>query len=145
MTDCIFCKIINHEIPNYTVYEDNDVLAFLDISQVTKGHTLVIPKKHVADIFEYDEELAERAFAKIPMIARAVKKHDPAIKGMNILSNNGSFAHQAVFHSHVHLIPRYEDTAIDGFGLKWETHNEDYSPETFKSIAEAIHTELEEA
>ncbi|NLB99571.1 MAG: HIT domain-containing protein, partial [Lactobacillales bacterium] len=72
MTNCIFCKIINHEIPNYTVYEDEDVLAYLDISQVTKGHTLVIPKKHVADIFEYDEELATKVFAKVPQIARAV-------------------------------------------------------------------------
>lgn len=145
MTDCIFCKIINHEIPNYTVYEDENVLAYLDISQVTKGHTLVIPKKHVADIFEYDEALASAVFSKIPMIARAVKKHDPAIQGMNILNNNGAFAHQSVFHSHVHLIPRYEDTSIDGFGLKWETHDKDYTQETFKSVAEAIQAELEEA
>ncbi|MGO4961011.1 HIT family protein [Jeotgalibaca porci] len=145
MTNCIFCKIINHEIPNYTVYEDEDVLAYLDISQVTKGHTLVIPKKHVADIFEYDEELATKVFAKVPQIARAVKAHDPAIKGMNILNNNGEFAHQTVFHSHIHLIPRYEDTSIDGFGLKWETHGEDYTPENFTTVAEAIQSELEEA
>ena len=58
MTDCIFCKIIQGEIPSYPVYEDEDVYAFLDITQTTKGHTLVIPKQHVADIFEYDAELA---------------------------------------------------------------------------------------
>lgn len=56
MTDCIFCKIANHEIPSSIVYEDDVVIAFLDLSQVTKGHTLLVPKRHVADIFEYDEE-----------------------------------------------------------------------------------------
>lgn len=144
MTDCIFCKIVNHEIPNYTVYEDDEVLAYLDISQVSKGHTLVIPKKHVADIFEYDQDLAATIFSKIPAIARAIKEHDSDIMGMNILNNNGSFASQSVFHSHFHLIPRYEDTQIDGFGLKWETHGDAYSPEIFNEIAQAIKNEMEE-
>lgn len=144
MSDCIFCKIINKEIPSYTVYEDNDILAFLDVSQVTKGHTLVIPKRHVENIFEYDAELAATVFAKIPEIANAVKKHDTAIKGMNILNNNGKFAHQSVFHSHIHLIPRYEDEAIDGFGLKWNTHEDDYSPETFNELTKSIKAGLEE-
>ena len=80
MDNCIFCKIIKGEIPSITVYEDNNVKAFLDISQATKGHVLVVPKKHVKDIFEYDEELAKDVFAKIPMIARAVKESDPEIK-----------------------------------------------------------------
>ncbi len=71
MTDCIFDKIINKEIPAHIVYEDDVVLAFLDISQVTPGHTLVVPKKHVANIFEYDEDLAGAVFARIPKIARA--------------------------------------------------------------------------
>ena len=68
MTDCIFCKIANHEIPSSIVYEDDVVIAFLDISQVTKGHTLLIPKKHVTDIFEFDEELAKEVFSRIPKI-----------------------------------------------------------------------------
>lgn len=144
MTDCIFCKIINHEIPSYTIYEDEDVLAFLDISQVSKGHTLVIPKKHVANIFEYDEELAARVWSKLPLIARAVRKFDPDIKGMNVLNNNGEIASQSVFHSHFHLIPRYEDSERDGFGLKWQTHGETYTPEEFQTIKETIISELEE-
>ena len=69
MKDCIFCKIVRNEIPSYTVYEDDIVKAFLDISQGTPGHTLVIPKNHIANIFEYDEELASEVFARIPKIA----------------------------------------------------------------------------
>lgn len=143
MTDCIFCKIIQGEIPSYKVYEDEKVLAFLDISQVTKGHTLVMPKKHVENIFEYDEALAADVFAKIPAISRAIRAHHPAVKGMNILNNNGSLAYQSVFHSHVHLIPRYEDESIDGFGLKWETHNEHYQPEDYQTIVETIKEKME--
>ncbi len=96
MTDCIFDKIINKEIPAHIVYEDDVVLAFLDISQVTPGHTLVVPKKHVANIFEYDEDLASAVFARIPKIARAVQASNPDIKGLNILSNNinTSYQHQ---------------------------------------------------
>ena len=109
MTDCIFCKIIAGEIPSYTVYEDDVVKAFLDISQGTPGHTLVVPKKHVKDLFAYDEDLAAAVFSRLPKIARAVKKSNPAIKGMNIINNNGEVAYQSVFHSHIHLVPRYTD------------------------------------
>ena len=86
--NCIFCKIINGEIPSYTVYEDDVVKAFLDISQGTPGHTLVIPKKHVPDLFVYDADLAAQVFSRIPKIARAVKASNPAIKGMNVVNNN---------------------------------------------------------
>lgn len=144
MTDCIFCKIINKEIPSYTVYEDEDILAFLDISQVSKGHTLVIPKKHVADLFEYDEDLAARVFAKIPKIARAVRVFDPEIMGVNVLNNNGEFASQSVFHSHFHLIPRYDNDSIDGFGLKWDTKGDTFSSEKFTEIKNSIISKLEE-
>lgn len=144
MSDCIFCKIINGEIPSYKVYEDEDVLAFLDISQVSKGHTLVIPKEHVSDIFEYDEALAAKVFAKVPRIARAIKASDPDIKGMNILNNNGLIASQSVFHSHIHLLPRYEDTAVDGFGLEWQTHDNQYGQTEFTELLEAIKSQLEE-
>lgn len=144
MTDCIFCKIINKEIPSYTIYEDEDIHAFLDISQVSKGHTLVIPKKHVANIFEYDEALAARVFTKIPGIARAVRAFDPEIKGLNLLNNNGKIASQSVFHSHFHLIPRYSDDRMDGFGLKWDTHGDNMSPEDFAKIKDSIISELEE-
>ena len=139
MTDCIFDKIIHKEIPAHIVYEDDVVLAFLDISQVTPGHTLVVPKKHVANIFEYDEELASAVFARIPKIARAVQASNPDIKGLNILSNNGELAYQSVFHSHIHLIPRY--TKEDGFGLKWQPTNP--SSEVLADIAKAIREKME--
>ncbi|MBB6454677.1 histidine triad (HIT) family protein [Salirhabdus euzebyi] len=139
MEDCIFCKIINGEIPSAKVYEDEDVYAFLDISQVTKGHTLVIPKKHVKDVFETPEEIAQSLFARVPKIAKGIKKaYEP--KGLNILNNNGQFAGQSVFHVHIHLIPRYSDN--DGFGAKWVTHMDDYKPEDLQQIAQEIATNM---
>ena len=86
MDNCIFCKIISGEIPSSKVYEDDKVLAFLDISQATKGHTLVIPKEHVRNILEMSAGTAETIFSRVPKIARAVQKATGAI-GMNILNN----------------------------------------------------------
>ncbi|MBO8156194.1 MAG: HIT family protein [Bacillaceae bacterium] len=135
MSDCIFCKIIEGDIPSAKVYEDEEVYAFLDISQVTKGHTLVIPKKHCKNIYETDAEVAEAVFARVPKIANAIKDaYNP--KGLNILNNNEEFAGQSVFHLHIHLIPRYDEN--DGFGANWVTHNEDYQPEDLQKIAEDI-------
>lgn len=136
MNDCIFCKIIKGEIPSYTVYEDDVVKAFLDISQVTPGHTLMVPKKHVQDIFAYDDELAQAVFARLPKVAWAIKASNPEIKGMNILNNNGKVAYQSVFHSHIHLIPRYGNN--DGFGMKFEDHSKQMTDEKYKEIQQAI-------
>lgn len=136
MSDCIFCKIVSGEIPSYTVYEDDVVKAFLDISQVTPGHTLVIPKKHVANLFEYDEDLAAAVFSRIPKIARAVKKSNPEIKGMNVLNNNGEVAYQSVFHSHIHLVPRYTDH--DDFKMIFKDNSGKYNDEKYKEIQDAI-------
>lgn len=136
MSDCIFCKIVSGEIPSYTVYEDDVVKAFLDISQVTPGHTLVIPKKHVANLFEYDEDLAAAVFSRIPKIARAVKESNPDIKGMNVLNNNGEVAYQSVFHSHIHLVPRYTDH--DDFKMTFKDNSGEYNDEKYKEIQDAI-------
>lgn len=139
MSDCIFCKIIDGEIPSAKVYEDDHVYAFLDISQVTEGHTLVIPKKHYQDIFELDEDTAANLFRAVPKIANAINKaYQP--RGMNLLNNNGSFADQSVFHIHLHLIPRYDET--DGYKLNWTTHNSDYTPEKLQQVAQKIANEL---
>ncbi len=108
MENCIFCKIINQEIPSYKVYEDEKVYAFLDISQTTKGHTLVVPKKHVSDIFDYDEELAANVFSRIPKIARAIEKAFPEMEGLNILNNNRELAYQSSF---IQISTWYLDTA----------------------------------
>jgi histidine triad (HIT) family protein len=139
MSDCIFCKIINGEIPAAKVYENEHVLAFLDISQVTKGHTLVIPKVHKENVYELTEEIASNLFKEVPKLANAIKKAYSPI-GMNILNNNGEHAGQSVFHYHIHLIPRYGEG--DGFGAVWKTHNSDYSPEELKNIASYLHSTL---
>ncbi|MBT2759410.1 HIT family protein [Mesobacillus foraminis] len=135
MSDCIFCKIVNGEIPAAKVYENEHVLAFLDISQVTKGHTLVIPKIHKENVYELTEEIAGNLFKEVPKIANAIKKaYDPI--GLNTLNNNGEHAGQSVFHFHMHLIPRYGKG--DGFGAVWKTHSDAYSPDDLKQIASDI-------
>lgn len=137
MENCIFCKIINGEIPSAKVYEDELVYAFLDISQATKGHTLVIPKQHVSDIFEYSQELASQVCARLPKIARALEVALPEMKGLNILSNNREVAYQSVFHSHWHLIPRYE--VDEGFAISFTDHTKHVSAEELQDIAQSIH------
>ena len=125
-----------------TVYEDDDIKAFLDISQATPGHTLVIPKKHVADMFEYDEELASKVFSRIPKIARAIKAFDPDIQGLNIVNNNGEVAYQTVFHSHIHLIPRY--STKDGFNMKFADNSSNYETSDLEEIAQKISQNIED-
>ena len=133
--DCIFCKIINGDLPSAKVYEDEHVYAFLDLSQVTKGHTLVIPKTHTKNIYETPPEVARELFARIPVIANAVKETYKPI-GMNLLNNNEAPADQSVFHLHIHIIPRYGDE--DGYSSNWVTHNDDYTPEKLQEMAEEI-------
>ena len=123
MADCIFCKIIAGEIPSSTVYEDDQVVAFLDISQFTSGHTLVVPKQHFRNLLEMDADSASQLFARVPDIARKVMKATGA-KGMNILNNNEEIAGQTVFHTHVHLAPRYDET--DGLQISFEAHEPDF-------------------
>lgn len=139
MEDCIFCKIINGDIPSYKVYEDEVVYAFLDISQATPGHTLVVPKYHVKDIFAYDADLAAQVFARLPKIARAIKASNPKIVGMNILNNNGKAAYQSVFHSHIHLLPRYAD---DKFSMTFIDNQEAYDEAKYQAVCDAIVAQL---
>ena len=135
--DCIFCKIRDGEIPSYKVYEDEDVLAFLDITQGTKGHTLVIPKKHIRNVYDLDEDTARKVFQVVPKIANGLKKAFNPI-GLNIVNNNDQPL-QSVFHFHIHLIPRYEED-----GMKLSTVNnfgkfdEDYFNKLVNSIKENI-------
>ncbi|WP_144556848.1 HIT family protein [Bacillus pumilus] len=139
MSDCIFCKIIDEDIPCAKVYEDEHVLAFLDISQVTKGHTLVIPKIHKENIYDMTPEVSNQYFQAIPKIARAIKQEFEPI-GLNLLNNNGEKAGQSVFHYHMHIIPRYGKG--DGFGAVWKSHQDQYTSEDLKDISSAIHTRL---
>ncbi|HDI0089024.1 TPA: HIT family protein [Staphylococcus aureus] len=140
MSETIFGKILTGEIPSFKVYEDDYVYAFLDISQVTKGHTLLIPKKASANIFETDEETMKHIGAALPKVANAIKRaFNP--DGLNIIQNNGEFADQSVFHIHFHLIPRYEND-IDGFGYKWETHEGILDNDAKQQIAEQIQAQF---
>ncbi|BDR58508.1 HIT family protein [Xylocopilactobacillus apicola] len=140
MNDCIFCKIINGDVPSYKVYEDEFVYSFLDLSQTTLGHTLLIPKKHVKDVFEYDEKLAEAVFGRVPLVANALKQALPDLQGLNIINNNGELAGQSVFHSHIHFIPRY--TNSDTFTLKFTDNSSHYQPERLAKLAEEIKNEI---
>ncbi|WP_449539311.1 HIT family protein [Ferdinandcohnia sp. Marseille-Q9671] len=135
MSDCIFCKIISGDIPSAKVFENEHVYAFLDISQVSKGHTLVIPKVHKENVFELTSEIAQNIFEVVPSIANAIKKEFNPI-GMNLLQNNGEQAGQSVFHFHLHLIPRYGKG--DGFGVVWKSHENQYSGEDLQTIASTI-------
>ena len=115
VSDCIFCKIVAGEIPASKVYEDDHFLAFLDISQVTPGHTLVIPKKHARNLLEMTPDETAALFN---IVARVTKKVESATRpqGMNIISNMEEIAGQSVFHTHVHILPRYsqeDDLKID--------------------------------
>ena len=141
MSDCIFDKIISKEIPAHIVYEDEVVIAFLDLGQVTPGHTLVVPKKHVKDIFEYDEDLVAKVMTKLPKISRAVRRAFPDMLGLNMLNNNGQAAGQTVFHSHIHLIPRYQGDS-DGFGWSFADNSKSYTAEEFSARAAAIASAL---
>ncbi|NQV83787.1 MAG: HIT family protein [Rhodospirillales bacterium] len=114
--DCIFCKILRGEIPCFKVYEDDDVLAFMDVNPIAPGHALVIPKHHSKDILETPPEWTGKTFAAAGRVARAVQKTcNP--EGINILQANGPGAKQSVFHLHVHVVPRAHD---DGLTMNWD-------------------------
>ncbi|HER6085613.1 TPA: HIT family protein [Streptococcus pyogenes] len=137
MENCIFCSIIQGDIPSSKVYEDEQVLAFLDISQTTKGHTLVIPKQHVRNLLEMTAETASHLFARIPKIARAIQSATGAT-AMNIINNNEALAGQTVFHAHVHLIPRYNEE--DGISIQYTTHEPDFP--VLEKLARQINQEV---
>ena len=113
--NCIFCKIANGEIPSATIYEDEDFRVILDLSPASKGHALILPKEHYANLFELDDEKA----GKVLVVAKKVitkMKEILNCDGYNLVQKNGEAAGQTVNHFHLHLIPRYEG---DNVGLQW--------------------------
>ena len=116
MSDCIFCKIANGEIPSATLYEDEDFRVILDASPASKGHALILPKAHAANIYEISDDMAAKAMI---LAKKMATKMTEALKcdGFNIVQNNGEPAGQTVFHFHMHLIPRYEG---DQVGITWK-------------------------
>lgn len=115
--NCIFCKLANGVFPTATVYEDDCFRAILDVAPCSKGHTLVIPKQHMEDLLNGDEECLAKALGVVKKTANAVKK-TLGCDGINILQNNGEAAGQSVFHLHFHIIPRYKD---DNLVIPWNT------------------------
>jgi histidine triad (HIT) family protein len=116
MAETVFAKIIRGEIPCHKVYEDDRVLAFLDVNPLSKGHTLVIPKEPAVTIDALSDESSAAIGRALPRIARAVLAATGAT-AYNLLQNNGSGAHQAVMHVHFHIIPKYVDS---GLGIVWK-------------------------
>jgi histidine triad (HIT) family protein len=106
LEDCVFCRIARKEEHGSFVYEDKDVVAFLDTRPVNEGHTLVIPRKHYQDIYEIPDEEVANLFKIVKKLAYGISKSEKA-EGISIVQNNGEAAHQIIFHFHVHIIPRY--------------------------------------
>ena len=106
--DCIFCKIANGEIPSSTIYEDEEFRVILDLGPAARGHALILPKNHFADVCELDQKTAAGVLPLGAKIGKAMKK-GLGCAGFNLVQNNGESAGQTVFHFHMHIIPRYEN------------------------------------
>lgn len=130
--DCIFCKLANGDIPTNSIYEDDDFKVILDAAPATKGHCLILPKEHFADLLEADETVLAKALPLAKKIAKRQKEVLGA-DGVNILQNNGSEAGQTVFHLHIHIVPRYEGEKEI---LTWG--HQDFSEEETKEIQKAL-------
>lgn len=137
MADTIFTKIISGEIPCHKIYEDDKVLAFLDINPLSNGHTLVIPKEAAATLDALSDESAAAIGRVLPRLCRAVLAATGA-SSFNILQNNGAAAHQAVFHVHFHIIPKEDDGA--GLGIGWSPSKLEHptGAELAKAIADKL-------
>ncbi|MBQ7615785.1 MAG: HIT family protein [Butyrivibrio sp.] len=116
MENCIFCKIANGEIPSNTIYEDDNFRVILDNGPATKGHALVLPKEHYANLFEIPEDVAAGA-VKVAKKVAGTMKEKLSCDGLNLVQNNGEAAGQTVMHFHLHIIPRYEN---DGQHILWK-------------------------
>lgn len=108
MDNCIFCKIAHHQIPGFVLYEDDICMAFLDLSQATDGHTLVIPKSHFNNVLEVDEKTLSHMMAVTQKVAKQIQEKMNA-QGFNIITNMNEIAGQSVMHFHIHIIPRYRE------------------------------------
>ena len=117
MENCVFCNLANGIWDSATLYEDDDFRVILDLGPASKGHALILPKAHYANIYEIPEELAAKAIVLAKKMA-GIMTEALGCDGFNIVQNNGEVAGQTVFHFHMHLIPRYKD---DKAGFGWNT------------------------
>jgi histidine triad (HIT) family protein len=132
--NCIFCKLANGDIPTNSIYEDEDFNVILDASPASKGHALILPKQHYADIYEIEPELLQKAV----LLAKTVIAHETPVlgcDGYNLVQNNGEAAGQTVFHFHMHLIPRY---AADNHAEDISWHHKEFSDAEFAEICSAM-------
>ena len=132
--NCIFCKLANGDIPTNSIYEDDDFKVILDASPATKGHALILPKQHYANIFEIEDE----TLAKAAKLAKKIMTHEKDVlgcEGYNLVQNNGEVAGQTVFHFHMHLIPRYKN---DGNEEKLCWNHADLSAEEIAEICKTL-------
>ncbi len=130
--DCIFCKLANHIFDTNMIYEDNDFSVILDAGPATRGHALILPKEHYANLYEMpDGLLSKAAMLSKKMVTALTKKLDA--DGYNIVQNNGETAGQTVFHFHIHLIPRYKN---DGQTIGWKPGKP--SEEELRSLAKEL-------
>lgn len=134
--DCLFCKIIKKEIPSEILYEDEDVISFMDIAPVNKGHCLVLPKKHSDNFLDTDEDTLKKVATTVKKVAKAVKKSTGA-QGINITTNNGEASGQVIFHLHTHIIPRFDNDGLKTWPKK------EYTKGEIKEYAEKIKKELD--
>ena len=132
MENCIFCKIAAGEIPSNTIYEDDSFRVILDLGPATKGHALVLPKNHYADLFEIPEDVLADA-SKVAKKVAGTMKEKLSCDGLNLVQNNGEAAGQTVMHFHLHIIPRY---ANDGQHILWKPTSP--SPEELAAIKDTI-------
>ena len=132
MEDCIFCKIVEGKIPSAKIYEDDGVICFLDIMPANKGHCLVIPKNHSKDLSDMKDEDAEASIKAAKKVAKALSL-SLGCQGFNLVMSNGLEAGQVVFHSHIHIVPRFKD---DGLKIKWP-HTK-YKEGEMKEYAEKV-------
>lgn len=133
---CIFCKIINGEIPSSKIYEDECCYAFLDINPIAKGHTLLLPKHHSSDFLEVSEEGLKQVMGSLQKVTKAVKEATKA-EGIKIEIHLGKAAGQSVLHLHFHIIPRWEGDDLTHWPKK------DIPEQEMKAIQDAIVTQLE--
>lgn len=130
--DCIFCKIANGEISHHKVYENDQVLVFLDLNPVNEGHVLIIPKDHYENIYEIPEDMLNNLIKTAKMMSLVIKKTMQA-DGINVYMNNEKAAGQIIYHAHIHIIPRFLN---DGFTY-WKGRKT-YLEEEFKKTAKKI-------
>ena len=129
--NCIFCKIMAGEIPSRTLFEDDDFKVIMDVGPAAKGHALILPKQHFADVCALDEKTAAKILPLGAKLGAAMKK-SLGCAGFNLVQNNGEAAGQTVFHLHVHLIPRYADDTVQ---ITWKEHADEMD---LKALAEEI-------